>query len=616
MRNYTPKTALDFKSGHNVSTDLKFGANSDKIVANVSIVLDAPRVSVNATYRLATINVNASIRISELPIVVINAEYNANVFRPISSKLLMKSETAMHLRQVNANEFAYTRTISSQTNINRETAKTLVKKADIRFENTKKVRSNTELLNETAKPVIIKKHLSFENTRNVRSETLILSETSNKNKIQVNREFYPCNHIVAKYSLGFDVAEYVRNSLKQAWSDATLLVKSFNLLSETSRVPPHPRAFDTGKSKPDYIPKTLLNFECPWIRPETKLDFGIHGCQYQPTKPTLIYDEVIFVAESASLVNVATGNEIDMFGGNVGIDSNSYLWSFDADIAYYENIPNNTLVELTVNGHKWRFLTHIPSESEEFNNNVSKKIVGFSQSILLSYPYIDKRAFRYDTATSAQQIINNELSLVSGFTADFQLNGGTNWQVPAKAYSYSDNTPINVLQDVAAAGGGFINSHPTDKQLIIKSNYPTESWKWNALSPSVTLDELIESYSVTPQQTKDFNGVWVTGEKFGVKGFVKRTGTDGAIQPEQVMHALLTEQSIAIHRAKAELSKYGTTYFHDVSTPLHNDIGLLTPSDFVSIKGKNAIVRSISISFNVDNRGALTIDNKLRLESK
>ena len=148
---------------------------------------------------------------------------------------------------------------------------------------------------------------------------------------------------------------------------------------------------------------------------------------------------VIFVTNSVSLVRSDNGREIKLLGFSVGIDSNSYTWSFSATVPLSELSKVDTAheqrigVDFTCNGNLWRFILDICDDSVSFGES-SLTIKGKSRAMLLAHPYATHRGFKFDTAMSARQIAEAELNrngVSSGFTLDWQLAGVNGWNVPA-----------------------------------------------------------------------------------------------------------------------------------------------------------------------------------------
>lgn len=377
--------------------------------------------------------------------------------------------------------------------------------------------------------------------------------------------------------------------------------------------------------EPEPIDPVLLDFVCKWFKQDTTLRFGAI-CQQEPDKPTPSKG-VIFVTNSVSLTRSDDGREIKLLGFSVGIDSNSYTWSFSATVPLSELSKVDTAheqrigVEFTCNGNLWRFILDSCDDSISFGES-SLTIKGKSRAMLLAHPYATQRGFKFDTAMSARQIADAELNrngVASGFTLDWQLAGVNGWNVPANTYSYTGKTPINSLQWIAEAAGGFINADMSADVLHVLAHYPTPSWEWAAQTPSINLPmSLITSRSRGRVNKPAYNGVTLYGENDnGIGALIKRTGTSGGYQPPMVTSDLMTDTAAAISRGKMILSDTGDIGNIGISMPLVADIGVLKPSTLIGVNDGESwvgMVRGTTITGRLSSNRALEIDQSIDVE--
>lgn len=336
---------------------------------------------------------------------------------------------------------------------------------------------------------------------------------------------------------------------------------------------------------------------------------------------------VIFVTNSVSLTRSDDGREIKLLGFSVGIDSNSYAWSFSATVPLSELSKVDTAheqrigVEFTCNGNLWRFILDDCSDSVSFGES-SLTIKGKSRAMLLAHPYATQRGFKFDAAMSARQIADAELNrngVASGFTFDWQLAGVNGWNVPANTYSYTGKTPINSLQWIAEAAGGFINADMSQDIIHVLAHYPIPSWEWAAQTPSINLTQsLITSRSRGRVNKPAYNGVTIYGENDnGIGALIKRTGTSGGYQPPMVTSDLMTDQAAAISRGKMILSDTGDIGNIGISMPLVADVGVLKPSTLIGVNDGESwvgMVRGTTITGRLSSNRALEIDQSIDVE--
>ena len=336
---------------------------------------------------------------------------------------------------------------------------------------------------------------------------------------------------------------------------------------------------------------------------------------------------VIFVTNNVSLTRTDDGREIKLLGFSVGIDSNSYAWSFSATVPLSELSKVDTAreqrigVDFTCNGNLWRFILDSCEDSIQFGES-SLTIKGKSRAMLLASPYSEQRGFKFDTAMSARQIAEAELNrngVPSGFTLDWQLAGVNGWNVPANTYSYSNRTPINSLQWIAEAAGGFINADMSEDIIHVLAQYPIPSWEWAAQTPSIELPmSLITSRSRGRVNKPAYNGVTIYGENDnGIGALIKRTGTSGGYQPPMVTSDLMTDTAAAISRGEAILSDTGDIGNIGISMPLIADIGVLKPSTLIGVNDGESwigMVRGTTITGRLSSNRALEIDQSIDVE--
>lgn len=390
-------------------------------------------------------------------------------------------------------------------------------------------------------------------------------------------------------------------------------------------VPPDPIPPEIDPDFPNgYQTKTSLNFLCKWLKPDTTLNFGAECQQKQPPDYSKGF---IFVTNSVDLKRTDDGRNITLLSFSVGIDSNSYAWSFSASVPISELSKVNTAIEsrigvdLTVNGHLWRFILDGCEDSAAFGER-SLTIKGKSRAMLLAHPYANHRGYKYDTAMTARQIAEDELNrnaVPSGFTLDWDLVGVNGWNIPANTYSYTGRTPINSLQWIAEAAGGFINADMSEDILHVKALYPVKSWEWHLQATGLVLPQSLILNRTRSRVTKpNYNGVTIYGENDnGIGALIKRTGTSGGYQPPMITSDLITDNDVATARGIAVLSDVGEIGNIGITMPLHADFGVLKPSTLIGIDDGEqwvGMVRGTTITGRLSSNRALEIDQSIDVE--
>lgn len=433
--------------------------------------------------------------------------------------------------------------------------------------------------------------------------------------------------------------------LKLSWLDALHLTRiaaqPFNRARDGSRHAVIPwqdgRKPSSGREsnvivppvQPPYDPDYDLNFRCKCTFPDplnVLLNFGLDPCPVSIEVPAR---KVYFIVNSISLKRVSDNQPIGINSATVGIDSNSWCWSFSATIPYnqLDRVEPTALgpveVELEINGVIWRFLVEEYDEKKQFGKtNISIK--GRSVTAYLESPYAPVRSFTQSTSLTSRQFAEAELTragLVTGFTLDWQLIDALGWQMPANTWSYNDLTPIQVIQAIAQGAGGFVNSHPSNKELIVLPEYPAAAWEWASAAVAKSIPKtLIRNQNLRWAEKPLYNGVYVSGENTGVTALVKRAGTDGAFQAPMYVSPMISASAAARNKGTAILSAGGKQAQVGLELPMEAALGLVTPGMLIEVTNGGygiepawrGLVRSTAISASWSE--GLTVSQSIDLE--
>jgi hypothetical protein len=367
---------------------------------------------------------------------------------------------------------------------------------------------------------------------------------------------------------------------------------------------------------PPYTPFYNLNFLCKCLFPDAlliRLNFGLLACE--ELAGLVPIQKVYFIVNTISLTLVSDGSSVGINSASVGIDSSSWCWSFSASIPYSDlekvepTIAGPVEVELTVNGLQWRFLVEEYDQNKVFGKT-GVNIRGRSVTAFLDNPYAPVRSLSQDTLILSRQLAENELSrpgLETGFSLDWSLVDELGWVMPANTWSYTDLTPVQVIQAIAQGAGGFVNSHPKLRQLQVRPDYPAPYWDWAAYTVDKVLPNSVIRYqSLRWSEKPNYNGVYVSGENTGVLALVKRAGTAGDYQAPMFVNPMISDPSAARSKGSSLLSSGGRQANVDLQLIMEPAIGLLTPGMIVEVTNTGVggeaawrgLVSSTSISAN------------------
>ena len=354
---------------------------------------------------------------------------------------------------------------------------------------------------------------------------------------------------------------------------------------------------------PEHVPDTNLNFVCDvgLIRND-RVDLNFATGQSCP----MVKRKVYIVSNEIYCKRLSDDAPIQLLSCQVGIDRDSFAWSFSASVPYTEvdkvapTVDGMTEIELGINGIIWRFVVENYGKRSQFAKT-DVTIGGRSLTAYLTEPYAAKRDYNHSAASFATALADAELNRggeVSGFELDWQLIDDLGWAVPANTLNYQGLTPLQAIQKIAAAGGGFVQSHPSEPTVMVVPDYPIASWHWASATPNkIILPDLVKSESLQWQEKPAYNGVYVEGVTSGVVAFVKRTGTAGENQAETFVDRMTCDQAAARQKGLSILSEGGKQARMSIDLPMHNSIGLLLPSMLIEVSGQwRGLVRGVSIS--------------------
>lgn len=380
--------------------------------------------------------------------------------------------------------------------------------------------------------------------------------------------------------------------------------------------PPRPRP-------PEYVPSTTLDFMCEGgalvqiNRADLNFSDGI-SCPVVKRRTYVIMNEVY-------LKRVSDDEPIKITSVNVGIDKDSFCWSFSATVAYTDfeliepTMDGPVEVELGINGFRWRWIVESYSERKQFaKTDIS--VTGRSLTALLTEPYAAKRTYNHTGASFAAALAAAELNrdgIPSGFDLDWQLIDDLGWPVPANTLNYDGLTPIQAIQKIAEAGGGFVSAHPEEPTVIVYPDYAAPVWQWGAVAPNKSIPfDLVLSKSMQWQEKPSYNGVYVAGVVSGVTAFARITGTAGDYQAPMYVDRMSCDVQAARQKAISILSEGGKQAMVTLDMPMHNSIGLITPPMMVEVTGDGddwlGRVHSVSISVSLNN--GVTVRQSVQVE--
>lgn len=343
--------------------------------------------------------------------------------------------------------------------------------------------------------------------------------------------------------------------------------------------------------KPEYVGSTDLNFVCLChdIDPHNVvLNFGADDCI-----PSRVPVDWWYIVNDLKVTRLDNGQEIQVNNGDYRCDRSSWCWSYNLTIPFYEKSKLDpvggqpVILKIMVNGNEHRMLLENISRSKQFAKDVYK-LSGRSPTALLDAPYSPTRSFTQENERTSVQLVQAELDRVnSDIVLNWELIDALGWILPTNSLSYSNLTPIAAIKLIADAAGGFLYSEPDSNTLTIKPKYKKTWWdliaidEYDRVIPESVVTDLSTDYALYP----DYNGVFLTNDRNGDTGQVKRVGTAGDVLQESVNSPLLTSTTAMHSKGREVLAKAGMVETHSLLMPITQEVGQCVPAELIAFNG-------------------------------
>lgn len=348
----------------------------------------------------------------------------------------------------------------------------------------------------------------------------------------------------------------------------------------------------------------------PWVKFSRTLITGI-GISIPPddgVPEALIVVPVRSVymqVNSVSLRKVVGNVTLPAINMSLSLDMASWVWSFSASLpadamTHIEPVAGEPVeLEAFVNGETFRVIVERISRERSFASSTIS-VSGRGKLAALDAPYAPILTFGNTAARTVQQLMDDVLTdngVPLGWTVNFGL---TDWLVPAGVFSHR-GTYIDALNRIAAAGGGYIQPHPSLNQLSVLRKYPVAPWDWATLvDPDYELPSApVSREGIEWQDRPLYNRVFVSGVQSGILGQVTRAGTAGDLVAPMVTDALITHADAARQRGLPVLAETGRMAYVSLRLPVLDATGVIVPGKFVRyVDGATTrigIVRSVNV---------------------
>lgn len=294
---------------------------------------------------------------------------------------------------------------------------------------------------------------------------------------------------------------------------------------------------------------------------------------------------------------------------SLNLDADSWTWGFSASLPASamadiepDNPGNPVILEAQINGQAYRLLAENISRDRSFGQ-ARISVTGRGRSAMLADPYSPAVTHRNTIERSAQQLVNDILTVngVSmGWALDWQV---TDWLVPADAFAHQGSY-MSAVNSIAQAIGGYVQPDPVLDKLIIKNRYPVAPWAWGSATPDIELPSAaVTKEAISWSDRAPYNGVYVSGTNQGVLAWVKRTGSAGEILAPMVTDPLITHTDAARQRGISILGNTGRIATVSLDLPILPETGIIQPGQL--IKYVDGAVECIGLTRSVAVRASL-----------
>jgi len=254
--------------------------------------------------------------------------------------------------------------------------------------------------------------------------------------------------------------------------------------------------------------------------------------------------QTVYIMQHVISVKTVPGN-VDVPVGQVSLsyDADSFAWQFsgtllDPDTLSLVQASGGAAVTLavTIDGYLWHVLVESIEHGIQFAKH-SISLRGRSLTALLAAPYVMPTSFTTGSDMTVQQLADSLMPVGWSIVWD-----APTWLVPAGAFSYTNQTPIQVLAGLVNDIGCVAVPHASLQQITVQPRYPVYPWYFSSAPVDLAIPEAaLKAVNLRPSIASQANGVYVHGGDIGgVLGWCRLAGTDGARLAPTVSNALMT----------------------------------------------------------------------------
>ncbi|MEL4303116.1 hypothetical protein ACE02Z_16080 [Shewanella xiamenensis] len=305
---------------------------------------------------------------------------------------------------------------------------------------------------------------------------------------------------------------------------------------------------------------------------------------------------------------------------SVSISHSRGQWASAVSLEFSSRIDaeraHNELLLISINGYEFYAIAEQPSVSKVFGS-ATYNSTGRSRVAELAAPYKLPISYTNATARSFAGLLGDLLQNTGWIV---QLNGITDFTIPAGAFSVGNKTPIEAVSEAVGQLGCMILTDDAAKKLTIVPRWPTAPWAMATAVPDLALhDAVITSYSDSVSRNPLCNVVWLRGEQHGISAKVKRAGSAGNIPAADISAQLIVDNQAARVAGTNALAETGDKLSVNLSMPVMADLPPATPGMLVGVTINSEVFKGVcdswTIRATVSDRGDIDIEQSITLIS-
>ena len=314
------------------------------------------------------------------------------------------------------------------------------------------------------------------------------------------------------------------------------------------------------------------------------------------------------------------GLPLELLSASVKTDVASFCWQGSVTLPPEDFMRLNmdgrargdeAQIKLVIDGEEFVFIAEDYSDGRQFAQK-SYTVSGRSLTAKLTGDYAPSATGTVSADMYARQIADEQLALMPFSITFWQLG---DWLVPGGVYSIQDKPPMAVLQDIAAAAGGYIESHPARPQISAKPKWPHAAWDVSDATPDVVVPEtVIASISGQKRTGQRYDSVYLWADHAtGMAGDVYRQNSARTERASAMIHPLYTDYEPMRRAGIAALSDSGVHKVETVKLPL-SEAYQLSRAKLGAVWRINessgfwqGVVTGVSVDVSVDTDGALNV---------